>query len=117
MTCSVQKTPQRADAVTGRRLVLGNGDVRISYAWVGKTSPLYRNAVGDECVYVEDGTAVLETVFGACPSRGATTRSSRGRPPTAGSSRKEATARLYFIEANSHIGPPTPVPVQTRPIP
>src|SRR5215203_1605527 len=35
------------DAVTGRRLVLGNADVRLSYAVVGETSPLYRNATGD----------------------------------------------------------------------
>ena len=38
----------------GRRLVLGNGDVRISYVVAGgRASPYYRNAVGDECVYVE----------------------------------------------------------------
>jgi len=41
-----------ADAVTGRRLVLGNADVRLSYVVAGETSPLYRNATGDECVYV-----------------------------------------------------------------
>src|ERR671917_157301 len=34
---------KRADAVTGRRLVLGNGDVRISYVAAGEASPLYRN--------------------------------------------------------------------------
>ena len=44
------------DPVTGRRLVLGNADVRISYVVAGETSPLYRNAVGDECVYVESGS-------------------------------------------------------------
>src|SRR4029079_18427212 len=53
------------DAVTGRRLVLGNGDVRISYAVSSLPSPLYRNAVGDECVFVERGTATVETVFRA----------------------------------------------------
>jgi homogentisate 1,2-dioxygenase len=53
------------DAVTGRRLVLGNADVRISYAVSSKPSPLYRNAVGDECIYVEDGAATVEAVFGA----------------------------------------------------
>src|SRR5205085_95948 len=31
------------DAVTGRRLVLGNGDLRISYVVAGEASPLYRN--------------------------------------------------------------------------
>jgi homogentisate 1,2-dioxygenase len=53
-----------ADAVTGRRLVLGNADVRISYVVAGETSPLYRNATGDECVYVEAGSGTVETTFG-----------------------------------------------------
>src|SRR3569833_1001841 len=52
------------DPVTGRRLVLGNADVRISYAVSSVASPLYRNATGDECVFVERGTATVETVFG-----------------------------------------------------
>ena len=43
------------DVVRGRRLVLGNGDVRISYVVAGATSPLYRNGIGDECCYVERG--------------------------------------------------------------
>src|SRR6187551_3715917 len=58
---------KRADPVTGRRLLLGNGDVRISYVAAGEPSPLYRNAIGDECVYVESGAATVETVFGALP--------------------------------------------------
>src|SRR3954465_14435235 len=53
------------DPVTGRRLVLGNADVRISYAVSSLPSPLYRNATGDECVYVERGAATVETVFGS----------------------------------------------------
>ena len=52
------------DVVTGRRLVLGNADVRISYVAAGTASPLYRNALGDECVYVESGSGMVETVFG-----------------------------------------------------
>ncbi|MDT4916533.1 MAG: homogentisate 1,2-dioxygenase, partial [Pseudonocardiales bacterium] len=32
------------DVVTGRRLVLANDDVRISYVRAGRGSPLYRNA-------------------------------------------------------------------------
>ena len=43
------------DPVEHRRLVLGNGDVRISYVVADSVSPYYRNAVGDECVYVEAG--------------------------------------------------------------
>ena len=52
--------------MTGRRLVLGNNDVRIGYVVTGvDPSPYYRNAIGDECVYVESGSAVVETVFGS----------------------------------------------------
>ena len=94
------------DPVQGRRLVLGNGDVRISYVVAGETSPYYRNAVGDECVYVESGAATIETVFGALPVRQgdyvilprATTH--RWVP------RGDAPLRGYVIEANSHIAPP-----------
>src|SRR6267154_1288169 len=55
---------ETTDAVTGRRLVLGNDDVRISYVRAALASPLYRNALGDECVYIEEGSAVVETAFG-----------------------------------------------------
>ncbi len=59
-----------ADAVTGRRLILGNNDVRITYVVTGTTpSPLYRNAIGDECVYVESGSGTVETVFGVVAYR------------------------------------------------
>ncbi|RCW45917.1 homogentisate 1,2-dioxygenase [Halopolyspora algeriensis] len=94
------------DVVTGRRLVLGNGDVRISYVAAGETSPLYRNAVGDECVYVESGEATVETVFGVLAARagdyvllprGTTHRwIPQGQEPV----------RAYCIEAGSHITPP-----------
>jgi homogentisate 1,2-dioxygenase len=53
-----------ADVVTGRQLLLGNEDLRISYVVADQPSPLYRNGAGDELVYVEEGSAVLETVFG-----------------------------------------------------
>jgi homogentisate 1,2-dioxygenase len=94
------------DPVTGRRLVLGNADVRISYAVSSLPSPLYRNGVGDECVFVERGTATVETVFGALEAgpgdyvilpRGTTHRwVPTGAEPL----------RAYAIEANSHITPP-----------
>jgi homogentisate 1,2-dioxygenase len=93
------------DVVTGRRLVLANDDVRISYAVAREASPLYRNAVGDECVYVESGTATVETVFGGLEARPgdyvllprATTH--RWRPTG------DEPLRAYCIEANSHITP------------
>ncbi|HEY5882335.1 MAG TPA: homogentisate 1,2-dioxygenase, partial [Nakamurella sp.] len=61
------ETAGDVDLVTGRRLVLGNGDVRISYAVGGEPSPLYRNAIGDECVFVEAGSGTVQTVFGELP--------------------------------------------------
>jgi homogentisate 1,2-dioxygenase len=94
------------DAVTGRRLVLGNADVRLSYVVAGEASPLYRNAVGDECVYVESGSATVETVFGALTAEPGDyvvlPRATTHRWVPTGSE----PLRLYAIEANSHIAPP-----------
>jgi homogentisate 1,2-dioxygenase len=93
------------DAVTGRRLVLGNADVRISYAVVGETSPLYRNATGDECVYVEAGSATVETVFGDLEV-GAGDYVVLPRSTTHRWVVGDAPLRLYAIEANGHVAPP-----------
>jgi homogentisate 1,2-dioxygenase len=92
------------DAVTGRRLLLGNGDVRLSYVVANAPSPYYRNAIGDECLYVESGTAVVETVFGDLPVG----EGDYVIVPRAANFRVVPTGpvRLYVIEANSHIGPP-----------
>jgi homogentisate 1,2-dioxygenase len=95
--------PSDIDHVTGRRLVLGNADVRISYAVGSRPSSLYRNAVGDECVYVESGHGRLETVFGVIDfvdrdyliiPRATVHRWIPDGPVAA-----------YAIEANSHITP------------
>jgi homogentisate 1,2-dioxygenase len=97
------------DAVTGRRLVLGNGDVRISYAVVGRTSPLYRNAVGDEVVFVESGTPTVETVFGhlqAGPGDYIVIPRATTHRWVVSSDDAAEPVRLYAIEANSHITPP-----------
>jgi homogentisate 1,2-dioxygenase len=96
------------DVVTGRRLVLGNGDVRISYAVAGAPSPWYRNGIGDECVYVERGRARVETVFGAFDvGEGdyvVIPRATTHRWLPKRSTRDPL--RAYCIEANSHIAPP-----------
>ena len=94
-----------ADPVTGRRLVLVNNDVRIGYVVAGAgASPYYRNAIGDECVYVESGAGVVETVFGALSFR----TGDYVVVPRATTHRwvPSETSRLYAIEANSHIAPP-----------
>src|SRR6476620_22112 len=94
----------RTDVVTGRRLVLGNADVRISYVLATEPSPLYRNAIGDECVFVEAGSGVVQTVFGELSVEAgdfvviprATVH--RWLP--------DGPLRAYVVEGNSHIGPP-----------
>jgi len=95
-----------ADAVTGRRLVLGNADVRLSYVVAGETSPLYRNATGDECVYVESGTARVETAFGhldvGLGDYVVLPRATVHRWVPTG----DEPLRLHAVEANSHITPP-----------
>ncbi|GAA4683783.1 homogentisate 1,2-dioxygenase [Nocardioides nanhaiensis] len=92
-------------AVRDRRVVLANADCRIGYVVTGtETSPLYRNAIGDECVFVEAGSGVVETVFGVVPYRAgdyvvvprATTHRWVPAEPS----------RLYAIEVNSHLAPP-----------
>jgi len=92
------------DAVRGRRLVLGNADVRISYVVAVEASPYYRNAVGDECVYVEQGSGTVETVFGLVPYR----TGDYVVVPRATTHRwvPAEPSRLYAVEANSHIAPP-----------
>jgi len=95
-----------ADVVTGRQPLLVNDDVRLCYAVADRPSPLYRNAAGDECVYVESGTAVVETIFGTLPVGPGdyvvlpTSITHRWLPT--GDSR----LRTLIVEARGHVGPP-----------
>ena len=86
--------------------MLGNADVRISYAVSSADLALYRNAIGDECVYVERGSATVETVFGALTvGQGdyvILPRATTHRWVPTG----DEPLRTYAIEANSHIAPP-----------
>jgi len=96
----------RVDPVTGRQLLLGNGDVRLWYAVGDRPSSLYRNALGDECVYVESGRGTVETVFGTIEVGPgdylviprATTH--RWLPES------EEPLRTLVVEASGHIRPP-----------
>jgi homogentisate 1,2-dioxygenase len=93
-----------ADMVTGRGLLLGNGDVFVSYVVAERAAPLYRNAVGDECVFVESGRATVETVFGplavAAGDYVILPRSTTHRWVPDG------PVRALVIEASGHVGPP-----------
>ncbi|GIH69924.1 homogentisate 1,2-dioxygenase [Sphaerimonospora thailandensis] len=53
------------DLVSGRMLLAGNADVRISYAATDTPSELYRDSMGDECVYIASGRARFESTYGA----------------------------------------------------
>lgn len=95
------------DAVTGRRLVLANEDVEIFWAAPTEPSPLYRNAMGDEVVFVVSGRARIETVFGVLEAGsgdyvhlpGSTTH--RWIPLDA-----DEPLRLYIVAGAGHIRPP-----------
>ena len=95
-----------ADIVTGRQLLLGNDDVRISYVVADSPSPLYRNAAGDELVYVEAGAATLETVFGVLNVSAGDyvvlpTSTTHRWVPSA-----DEPVRALVTEARGHVGPP-----------
>lgn len=53
------------DTVRARALLLANEDCAVSYFVGSDSSGLYKNAMGDELVFIEQGTGTLETVFGA----------------------------------------------------
>ncbi|MEJ3743089.1 homogentisate 1,2-dioxygenase domain-containing protein [Actinomycetes bacterium KLBMP 9797] len=94
-----------ADPVLGRQHLLANDDVRISYVVADQPSPLYRNAIGDECLYVEEGTARIESTFGALE----VATGDYAVIPTSVIHRivpVGEAVRLLTIEATGHIGPP-----------
>ena len=66
---TTSEIPTTGDLVDGRVVIAGNADVTLSVATGAATSALYKNTVADELHYVHDGTAVLETSFGALPVR------------------------------------------------
>ncbi|WP_028937212.1 homogentisate 1,2-dioxygenase [Pseudonocardia spinosispora] len=96
-----------ADVVTGRRKILGNADVSLHYVVASKPSPLYRNVLGDEIVYVESGTATVQTMYGELAARSGdyvlipTATTHRWQPSGDGE-----PLRAYVIEGRGHIAPP-----------
>jgi homogentisate 1,2-dioxygenase len=93
-----------ADPVLGRQHLLANDDVRLSYVVADRPSPLYRNAIGDECLYVEAGRARVESPFGALEVG----EGDYVIVPTSVIHRivPDGPVRLLAIEATGHIGPP-----------
>ncbi|HEU4347108.1 MAG TPA: homogentisate 1,2-dioxygenase domain-containing protein [Actinoplanes sp.] len=93
-----------ADAVLGRRQLLANNDVRIGYVIADRPSPYYRDAVGDECLYVESGSARVETTFGVLD----VSAGDYVIIPTSVVHRivPDGQVRMLTVEATGHIGPP-----------
>lgn len=62
--------PPKGDPVTGRVVLFGNADCEMSVC-VPKTGMDYhfKNAMGDECIFVHFGRGVVYTSFGALPFR------------------------------------------------
>jgi len=94
------------DVVEGRQVLLANDDVTLSYVAADESSPLYRNAVGDELLYIEDGTATFESIYGALQiGKGdylvIPTSCTYRVVPSPG-----APLRTLVFEARGHISPP-----------
>ena len=92
------------DLVTGRHLLMANEDVRVSYVAADETSPLTRNAVGDELVFVESGTGELQSSYGRL-------RVEAGDyvvVPTSTVHRwvPDGELRALVLESRGHVGPP-----------
>ncbi|HEY2792016.1 MAG TPA: homogentisate 1,2-dioxygenase domain-containing protein [Micromonosporaceae bacterium] len=93
------------DPILGRQHLMANDDCRISYAVADTASPLYRNAIGDECVYVEAGRARIESTFGTLEVDAGdyviipTSTIHRIVP-------LDGQLRTLVVEATGHIGPP-----------
>lgn len=94
------------DAATSRQLLYGNADVRVSYVAADTDSPLYRNATGDELLFVEGGHGVLESVYGTLPVG----PGDYVVIPTSTTHRMVVTGdeplRMLVIESSGHVGPP-----------
>jgi homogentisate 1,2-dioxygenase len=94
------------DSVIGRQLLLANVDVRISYASVTQPSEYYRNAVGDELLYVESGAATFESTYGTLDLGAGDyvvipTSTTHRLVPAA-----SEPLRLLVVEASGHVDPP-----------
>ncbi|WP_422737244.1 homogentisate 1,2-dioxygenase [Micromonospora sp. WMMD729] len=95
-----------ADPILGRQYLLANDDVRIGYVLADRPSPLFRDATGDHCLYVEAGTLRVESPFGELDAVAGDyvvipTSTIHRLVPTG-----DQPVRLLTVEASGHIGPP-----------
>jgi len=99
--------PRGDDLVTGRSILLANDDLRIAVASPTEASGLYRNATGDELIYLRNGALRLESSFGTLDCR----QGDYVVIPTGTTHRWIPTGDdpldVLVVEAKGHIGPPS----------
>lgn len=100
-----RQLPAGGDLVTDRQLLMASSTVAICWVSAESSSPLYRNAAGDELVYLQSGRARLESVFG-------TVRAEAGDYiviPASTTHRWviESPAEALVLEATGHVGVPS----------
>jgi homogentisate 1,2-dioxygenase len=110
--------PGGGDAVLGRHVVLGNGDLTMAWVRADRPTALYRNAAGAELAFVLTGHGVLESVFGRLAvgpgdyvvvPPGTTQRwlIEGEQMDGAGQARRHTEAlEMLILEANGHIAVP-----------
>lgn len=95
----------RGDLILGRQALLVNDDVTIGFAVATETSELYRDANGDQCVYISSGSATLRSLFGELA-----VKTGDYVVIPAGVTHQWVLAddevRALVIESNGHIKPP-----------
>jgi homogentisate 1,2-dioxygenase len=98
--------PAGGDLVADRTLLLANASVRLLVAQPTQSSGLYRNAIGDEVVYLRQGSARLDSVFGSLECHAG----DYVVVPTSTTHRWTVEAgeptHALILEARGHVGPP-----------
>ncbi|MGH9193643.1 MAG: homogentisate 1,2-dioxygenase [Acidimicrobiales bacterium] len=94
------------DLVADRTLLLANASVRLLVAQPTGSSGLYRNATGDEIVYLRQGRARLDSVFGSLECHAG----DYVVVPTSTTHRwlvdEGEPVHALVLEARGHVGPP-----------
>jgi homogentisate 1,2-dioxygenase len=98
--------PAGGDLVADRMLLLANASVRLLVAQPTQPSGLYRNAIGDEVVYLRQGSARLDSVFGSLECHAG----DYVVVPTSTTHRwiveEGEPVHALILEARGHVGPP-----------
>jgi homogentisate 1,2-dioxygenase len=98
--------PAGGDLVADRTLLLANASVRLLVAQPTQSSGLYRNAIGDEVVYLRQGSARLDSVFGSLECHAG----DYVVVPTSTTHRwiveEGEPVHALILEARGHVGPP-----------